>query len=55
MLASDASIVPALDMSSRAFSQERWTSDIKVVGAGSGLTNRVYWIMRVLACVVTAA
>jgi len=55
MLASDASIFPASDMSSRAFSQERWTSDIKVVGAGNGLTNRVYWRMRVLARVITAA
>jgi len=55
MLASDASIFPASDMSSRAFSQERWTSDIKVAGAGSGLTNRVYWRMRVLARVITAA
>jgi len=55
MLASDASIFPASDMSSRAFTQERWTSDIKVAGAGSGLTNRVYWRMRVLAPVITAA
>jgi len=55
MLASDTSIFPASDMSSRAFSQERWTSDIKVAGAGSGLTNRVYWRMRVLARVITAA
>jgi len=55
MLASDTSIFPASDMSSRAFSQEWWTSDIKVAGAGSGLTNRVYWRMRVLARVITAA
>jgi len=55
MLASDASIFPASDMLSRAFSQERWTSDIKVAGAGSGLTNRVYWRIRVLARVITAA
>jgi len=55
MLASDASIVPASDMSSRAFSQERGTSDIKVAGAGSGLTKRVYWRMRVLARDITAA
>jgi len=41
-LASDASIFPASDMSSRAFSHDRWTSDIKVGGAGIGLTNRVY-------------
>jgi len=55
MLASDASIIPASDMSSRGFSQQRWTSDIKVAGAGSGLTNRMYWRIRVLARVITAA
>jgi len=55
MLASDALIFPASDMSSRAFSHERWTSDIKVAGAASRLTNRVYWRMRVLARVITAA
>jgi len=54
-LASDASIFPASDMSSRAFSQDRWTSDIKVAGAGIGLTNRVYQRMRVLARVITSA
>jgi len=42
-------------MSLRAFSQERRTSDIKVAGAGNGLTNRVYLRMRVLARVITAA
>ena len=55
MLASDASIFPASDMSLGAFSQERWTSDLKVAGTGSGLTNKVYRRMRVLACVITAA
>jgi len=55
ILASDASIFPASDMLSRAFSQERWTSDIKLAGAASGLTNRVYWRMRVLARIITAA
>jgi len=55
MLASDTSIFPVSDMSPRAFSQERCTSDIKVAGAGSGLTDRVYWRMRVLARVITAA
>jgi len=55
MLAFDASIFPASDMASRAFSQEQWTSDIKVAGACSRLTNRVYWRMRVLARVITAA
>jgi hypothetical protein len=55
MLASDASIFPASDMSSRAFSQDRWTSDIKVAGAGRGLSNRVYRRMRVLASAITAA
>jgi len=55
MLASDASIFPASDMSSGAFSQERWTSDIKAAGAGSGLTNRVYCRMSVLAHVITAS
>jgi len=54
-LASDASIFPASDMSSRAFSQHRWTSDIKVAGAGIGLTNRVYRRMRVLARVIMSA
>ena len=54
-LASDASIFPASDMLSRAFSQDRWTSDIKVAGAGIGLTNRVYWGMRVLARAITSA
>jgi len=54
-LASDASIFPASDMSSRAFSQDRWTRDIKVAGAGIGLTNRVYRRMRVLACAITSA
>jgi len=53
-LASDASIFPASDMSSRAFSQDLWTSDIKVAGA-IGLTNRVYRRMRVLARVITSA
>jgi len=53
--ASDASIFPASDMSSRAFSQHRWTSDIKVAGAGRGLTNRVYQSMRILARAITAA
>jgi len=55
MLPSDVSTFPASDMSSRAFSQERWTSDIKVAGAGSGLKNRVYWRMRVLARFIIAA
>jgi len=54
-LASDASIFPASDMSSRAFSQDWWTSDIKGAGAGIGLTNRVYRRMRVLARVITSA
>jgi len=54
-LASDATIFPESDMSSRAFSQDRWTSDIKVAGAGIGLTNRVYWRIRVLARVITSA
>jgi len=51
-LASDASIFPASDMLFRAFSQDRWASDIKVAGAGIGLTNRVYRRMRVLARVI---
>jgi len=54
-LASDASIFPVSDMVSRAFSQDRWTSDIKVAGAGIGLTNRVYRRMRVLARVITSS
>jgi len=54
-LASDASIFPASDMSSRAFSQDQWTSDIKVAGAGIELTNTVYRGMRVLARVITSA
>jgi len=55
MAASDASIFPASDMSSRAFSEHRWTSDIKVAGAGRGLTHRVYRRMRILARAITAA
>jgi len=55
MLASDASIFPASDMLSTAFGQEWWTSDIKVTGAGSGLTKRVNWGIRVLARVIRAA
>ena len=54
MPASDASIFPASDMSARAFSQHRWTSDIKEAGAG-GLTNRMYRRMRILARAITAA
>jgi len=54
ILAFDTSIFPASDMLSRPFSQELWTSDIKVAGAGSGLTNWVYWRMRVLTRVITA-
>jgi len=54
-LAFDALIFPASDMSSRAFSQDRWTSDFKVAGAGIGLTNRVYRRMRVLARIITSA
>jgi len=54
-LASDASIFAPSDMSSRAFSQDRWTSDIKVAGAGIRLTNWVYRRMRVLARVITSA
>jgi len=54
-LAYNASIFPASDMSSRAFSQDPWTSDIQVAGAGIGLTNRVYRSMRVLARVITSA
>jgi len=53
--ASNASIFPLLDLSSRAFSQDRWTSDIKAADAGIGLTNRVYQSMRVLAPVITSA
>jgi len=54
-LSSDATIFPASDISSRAFSQDRWASDYKVAGAGIGLTNRVYRRMRVLARVITPA
>jgi len=54
-LTSDALIFPASDMSSRAFSQDLWTSDIKVAGAGIGLTNRVYRRMRVSARIITSA
>jgi len=54
MLASDGSIFPASDMSSRAFSQTRWTSDINTAGAGRGFTNRVYQRIRVLARTITA-
>ena len=54
-LASDAAIFPASDMSSRSFSQDWWTSDIKVAGAGIRLTNRVYGRIRLLAGIITAA
>jgi len=55
MPASHASIFPEPDMSSGAFSQHWWTSDIKVAGAGRGLTNRVYRRMRILARAFIAA
>jgi len=55
MPASHPSIFPASDMSSGAFRQDLGPSDIKVAGAGSGLTNRVYLRMRILACANTAA
>jgi len=55
MLATDGSIFPVSDMSSRAFSQTRWTSDINTAGAGRGFTNRVYHRIRVLARTNTAA
>jgi len=55
MPSSDASIFAASDMSSRAFSQHWWTSDIKVAGAGRGLTNRVYRGMRILARAIKPA
>jgi len=55
MPASDASIFPLSDLSSGACSPERWTSDIKVAGSGSRLTNRVYWRIRVFARVITTA
>jgi len=55
MLATDGSIFPAWDMSWRAFSQTRWTSDINTVGARRGFTNRVYHRIRVLARTITAA
>jgi len=55
MLGTDGSILPASDMSSRACSQTRWTSDINTAGAGRGFTNRVYHRIRVLARTITAA
>jgi len=55
LLATDGSIFPASVMSSRAFSQTRWTSDINRAGAGTGFTNRVYHRIRVLARTITAA
>jgi len=39
----------------RAFSQDRYTSDIKVAGAAIGLTNRVCRRMRVLDPVIKSA
>jgi len=41
-------------MSLRTFSQKVCTSNIKVAGAGSELTNSVYRRMRFLARVITA-
>jgi len=55
MLATDGSIFPALDMSSRALRQIRSTSDINTAGAGRGFTNRVYHRISVLAHTITAA
>ena len=55
MLATDGSIFPASDMSSRAFIQRWWTSEINTVGAGRGFRNRVYHKIRVLAGTITAA
>ena len=52
---SDAAIFPASDMSSSTFSQDRWNSEIKVAGAGIGLTNSVYRRIKVLARMITAA
>ena len=42
MLATNGSIFPVSDMSSRAFSQTRCTLDINTVGAVRGFTNSVY-------------
>jgi len=55
MLDTNDSIFPVSDISSRAFSQTRGTSDINLVGAGRGFTNRVYHRIRVLARTITAA
>ena len=55
MLAADGSICPASDMSSRAFSQTQWTSDINTAGAGRGFTNRVDHRITVMAGTITAA
>jgi len=55
MLATDGSIFPASDKSSRGFSQTRWASDINTAGAGRAFTNRVYHRISVLARAVTAA
>jgi len=52
MLASDSLILPASDMSLRAFGQARLISDSKVVGPETGLTNRVYRGVRLLACFI---
>jgi len=55
MLATDGAIFAASDISTRAFSQTRWTSDINTAGAGRGFTNRVSHRIRVLARTITAA
>jgi len=52
--ASHASIFPGSNMSSIAFSQHRWTSDIKVGGPGIVLANRLYSSIRALASVITS-
>jgi len=55
MFSSDASIFPASAILSSALSQAQCTSDVKVIGPGSGSTNTGYLRMGALARVPRAA
>jgi len=55
MFSSDTAKFSASAIESSTLSQALCTSDVQVVGPGSGSTNRVYQRMRALASVSTAA
>jgi len=54
MFSSDTYIFPASAIESSALTQAPCTSDVKVIGPGSGSTNRVYQRMRAWAPVTTS-